>query len=63
MQGENPLCNIQYATVRMSLTFELIQVNSLFKKKKIKCNSIEFHQKLKSIPNIPQLAVFLVNSS
>ncbi len=30
MQGENSLCNIQYATVRMSLTFELIQVYSLF---------------------------------
>lgn len=39
MQGENPLCNIQYATVRMSLTFELIQVNSLLKKKK-KSNAI-----------------------
>lgn len=49
MQGENPLCNIQYATVRMSLTFELIQVNSLFKKKKkIKCNSIEFQQSLRA---------------
>lgn len=60
MQGENPLCNIQYATVRMSLTFELIQVYSLVV---FKCISIEFHQKFNSILNIPPLAVIHVNSS